>query len=252
MLDFGNIIELAKLLEAIPPSAIADEGEDGGKRKLPNTDDATASYLLEGLLQGNSHSPSWQSEFNSYCGKSEQSGLAVSSGQNDDDVLLNELIAASSDEVLNSLIRKYGRDSTIGARILEFWNGPSQPEEEESIEELIKKPNESFYQLLAKHIDEKGFKSDADFYNSINFSRQLFSRLRNPEYILRKRNVYWLTAGLKLDYDDTKKLLAAQGYCFSKASRLDTIVSYVIKKPYDLDVLNETLIYFDEKPIGCE
>lgn len=56
---------------------------------------------------------------------------------------------------------------------------------------------------------------------------------------------------LELDLKETKDLIARAGYALSRCSKFDIIIEYFItRKEYDIDLINETLFYFDQPLLG--
>lgn len=248
MLDLKLIDQLSILLKDIPRSRESDE------RSLMAVNQKRALVLLEGLFAGKSHMAEWRHNFKDFCNIRDICGSAVKEDAETDENLLNILLEACDAEILEALVILYGKESKIGKRIKEFYQKKSSNTSElkTEIENGLKENHRSFYQLLVEKISEKGYSSDAEYYKEIHFSRQLFSKLRKPDYTLSKNNVLWLSAGLGLDYWETVQLLAAAGYTFRRDSRRDTIISYVIKNgEYTLDSLNEMLCFFGAEPIGC-
>jgi hypothetical protein len=112
-----------------------------------------------------------------------------------------------------------------------------------------KKPTlqEKLFQL----IDEKGV-TDADVYKKAGLDRKHFSKIRSKsDYRPRKNTILALALGLELNEDDTEELLESAGYSLSHSDTNDLIFKFFInKKIYDIDAVNEYLVYFSLKPIG--
>lgn len=112
-----------------------------------------------------------------------------------------------------------------------------------------KKPTlqEKLFQL----IDEKGG-TDADVYKKAGLDRKHFSKIRSKsDYRPKKNTILALALGLELDEDDTEELLESAGYSLSHSDTNDLIFKFFInKKIYDIDAVNEYLVYFSLKPIG--
>ncbi|MFG6331431.1 MAG: hypothetical protein K1W28_06320 [Lachnospiraceae bacterium] len=248
MLDFETVDRLSRLLKKLPPSGEPVETAPLAIRQ------GRALGLVEALIAGRSGTAAWQREFSDFCGLQAAQGVYIKENSGTDEELLRVLLDACGEEVLEALLLRYGSRSRIGRRIEELRGKAAQASQEvtEGIRSELKENHRSFYQLLAEKIDRKGYRSDAEYYERIHFSRQLFSKLRKPDYTLSKNNVLWLTAGLGLDYAETMQLMEAAGYTFRRTSRRDTIISYVIRHgEYTLDSLNEMLCFFGEKTLGC-
>ena len=258
MMDFMGIYRLNELLKQLPKEDNSETGDGGETAK-------EASLLIEGLVRGDSHKAEWKQRYSRFHGFWKVRGAFAKEDEDSDETLLREILSVCSEEAREQLIVQYGKDSKIGLLIVEMQEEKEKETEKKrekngrnkqtaAADDLKKKLNEkqnSFYQLLGERIDARGYKSDSEFYNSINFPRQLFSKLRRPDYTLHKDNVFWLLAGLRVDYWEAVQLLGAAGYSFRKNIRRDVIIAYVMKNgDYTLDSLNEMLFFFGEKPLG--
>ena len=81
----------------------------------------------------------------------------------------------------------------------------------------------SFQQLLFSFID-----------------RRLFSKVRcNENYNLSKENILRLCVSLRLNLEDTSKLLSSAGYSLSTNNDFDLVIRYCIDHNiYDIDEIN--------------
>lgn len=179
-------------------------------------------------------------------------------GKKIDDIQLAEsILEHCSEENLDEMIAEYGEESAIGQLIrrrraekyqrslLDNIN-VIEDKIEESLIHSIKTGN-PFYETVCRYIDEKGYKSDADFYNSIGMPRQLFARIRNSEANLSKKTVLWIIIGLKLNYSEARELLLLSGYSLKKNDKKDVIISYILRHTqYSLFKVNEILDHFGE------
>lgn len=230
MLDFYRILELDNLLRGFQDNNLLAVG------------------LIEDLLSGRRDTSDWQMIYRTLCDGSGDAGVALAEESIGDDMLLNQILEVCDPDMLASLAAKYGTSSRLGKLIAERC----QAEECTDIAQGLKKQRASFYQLLVKMIEKKGYRTDADYYNALCFSRQTFSRLRNPNYKLSRENALWLTLGLAPDYWEGTELLRAAGFSLRKSDRREYIILYVMRNgPYTLQELNEMLVYFEEEPIGC-
>ena len=109
----------------------------------------------------------------------------------------------------------------------------------------------SFQQLLFSFIDRSG-KSDSDIYNYVGIDRRLFSKVRcNENYNLSKENVLRLCVSLRLNLEDTSKLLSSAGYSLSTNNDFDLVIRYCIDHNiYDIDEINDYL-YDLTKTVLC-
>lgn len=211
--------------------------------------------LIKALLAGERTSPEWE-KLQKYIISQDELPIAaaVSGASVDENILLEKLLEMCNEQALDQLVLEYGEDSPLGRRIANHRKQSSLSDKQLKSEIALfdQEKERSFYKLLCDEIKKQGYQSEAEFYNSIQFSRKIFSKIRTQEdYTLSKDNVLWLTAGLGLDYWSTLRLLRAQGYSFRPRSRRDTIITYVLKNGhYTLDELNEMLFFFGEKTLG--
>lgn len=128
----------------------------------------------------------------------------------------------------------------------------NEPEESSVFAENIDMDlDESFSEMLLRKIDESGMK-DSECYKRANVSKQVFSNIRSGDgYVPSKTTALAFAIALRMDLEETKKLLERAGYALSHSYRLDVIVEYFIKKGiYDLDEINAALYEFDQKLLG--
>lgn len=103
---------------------------------------------------------------------------------------------------------------------------------------LSQNKTKSFRELLFSFIDKSGLK-DSDVYRKAGIDRRLFSKVRcNENYVLCKENILKLCVSLRLNLDDTSKLLESAGYFLSTTNNYDLILRYcIINKIYDIDTV---------------
>ena len=103
--------------------------------------------------------------------------------------------------------------------------------------------------MLFRIIDDKGLK-DSECYKKANIDRKLFSKLRNNEYRPSKSTVILLALALELPLRETKSLLKKAGFALSDSNMSDMIVKYYIsKKNYNISLIDETLLQYDQKTL---
>ena len=175
---------------------------------------------------------------------------------------VEDILNRCSDDVLNQLMDQYGEESEFGQLIRKMRAKQSHKkilidgkQVKQNIEGIMEASNgrrsNPFYEAVCQYIDKKGYKSDADFYNSIFMPRQLFARLRDPDASLSKKTVLWIIIGLKLSFDEAEKLLSLAGFSFRKNVKQDIVLSYILRNTaYDLFFVNEILDYFDCETFG--
>ena len=103
---------------------------------------------------------------------------------------------------------------------------------------LSQNKTKNFRELLFSFIDRSGLK-DSDVYRKAGIDRRLFSKVRcNENYVLCKENILKLCVSLRLNLDDTSKLLESAGYSLSTTNNYDLILRYcIMNKIYDMDTV---------------
>lgn len=119
------------------------------------------------------------------------------------------------------------------------------------MEDAIGHLDESFSTTLLRLIDQSGEK-DSVIYKRANVDRRLFSKIRSAEnYRPSKNTVLAFAIALHLSLKQTDDLLRRAGYTLSHALKFDVIVEYyIITKNYNIDELNEVLLYYDQSLVG--
>lgn len=177
------------------------------------------------------------------------------SSEMSDSELLLAVLKNCDEEVLLGLEKEFGKKSKISEiireKILHISGSKSENTEEAitTLESMLKeseKANNKLYSLICQYMGERGFESDADFYNSISMSRQNFARIRNKSANIGKETVLWIICGLGLNYLQAYQVLSAAGYAFKSSDKRDVIISYIAKNidGYNLDLVNDVLYHF--------
>lgn len=173
--------------------------------------------------------------------------------------MLDAVLEYCNEDILDELINTYGEESEIGQyirrkRAFDYTKVSCELNTiERPLEAHLRDAQHGgnpFYEAICKHLDRLGYKSDADFYNSISMPRQQFSRLRDVNSTLSKKTVLWIIVGLKLDYVQARDMLQKGGYTFRKNDMRDVILTYIFRNTtYDLDTVNLILDHFGIEPL---
>ena len=119
------------------------------------------------------------------------------------------------------------------------------------LELLGKHKSETFSEMLLRLIDKSGEKNST-IYSRANIDRRHFSKIANHEnYKPTKQTVLAFAIALKLDFDETQKLLAAAGYILNKSILSDLIVSFFIEyKIFNVNLVNQALYKYNQPLLG--
>lgn len=110
---------------------------------------------------------------------------------------------------------------------------------------------ETFSEMLLRLIDESGEKNSV-VYARANIDRRHFSKIINhKDYQPSKQTALAFAVALKLNFEQTQKLLAAAGYTLSNVNLSDVIISFFIEyKIFDVDLVNQSLYKYKLPLLG--
>lgn len=122
---------------------------------------------------------------------------------------------------------------------------------EASLDDLLNQVDESFAEMLARKIEERGM-SNAECYNKANATKSVFSKIKNnPEYKPTKPTVAGFVLALGLSLDEAREMLSKAGYSLSRSNKFDIILEWFItNKIYNIFDINEVLLEYDQQLIG--
>jgi len=94
--------------------------------------------------------------------------------------------------------------------------------------------------------------STKDLYERAYIDRRLFHKIiKNRKYHPSKKTVFALCLAFELDYLESTELMGLASYSFASNSRADMIFRYfLIKRIYDIDMINSVLYQFKCPCIG--
>ena len=114
---------------------------------------------------------------------------------------------------------------------------------ERELDRFIKQAlsKQSFSDLVVEYMIKKEM-TPKEVYTNANLSRQDFSRITSPGKGVKRPTVFSVAIGLRLNWEDTERLLNSAGYAFRSSSLFDLIIKFcIINKQYEVETINELL-----------
>ena len=120
-----------------------------------------------------------------------------------------------------------------------------------SLDDMLKKMDKSFAEMLFYYIDLKGI-TDVQCYKKANVDKKTFSKIKcKKDYKPSKQTALSFAIALELDLEETSRLLQTVGMTLSNSNKFDIIVRYfIINGKYNIYEINETLFKFDQMLLG--
>ena len=128
----------------------------------------------------------------------------------------------------------------------------SQRKCKKTLEEMLGDMDKGFAETLFCFIDGKGM-SDVECYKRANVDKKTFSKIKcNKEYKPSKKTVVSFAIALRLDIEETQRLLNTVGMSLSRSNKFDVIIEYFITTGNYNNIfdVNETLYKFDQPTLG--
>ena len=126
------------------------------------------------------------------------------------------------------------------------------PSDEASLEDMLRKMDKGFAETLFDFIDAKGM-TDVECYKRANVDKKTFSKIKcNKNYKPSKVTAVSFAIALRLNLEETDRLLRTVGMSLSHSSKFDVIIEYFIKTGNYENIfdVNETLYQFDQVTLG--
>ena len=123
---------------------------------------------------------------------------------------------------------------------------------EASLEDMLRQMDKGFAETLFDYIDAKGM-TDVECYKRANVDKKTFSKIKcNKNYKPSKVTAVSFAIALRLNLEETDRLLRTVGMSLSHSSKFDVIIEYFIKTGNYENIfdVNETLYQFDQVTLG--
>jgi len=125
-------------------------------------------------------------------------------------------------------------------------------EKSASLDEMLKNLDKGFADTLFDLIDEKGM-TDVECYKRANVDKKTFSKIKcNKDYRPSKVTAVSFAIALRLNIDETNRLLNTVGLSLSHSNKFDVIIEYFITTGNYESIfdVNEVLYKFDQITLG--
>jgi O-acetyl-ADP-ribose deacetylase (regulator of RNase III) len=121
-----------------------------------------------------------------------------------------------------------------------------------SLEDMLKELDKGFAATLFELIDSRGM-TDVECYKRANVDKKTFSKIKcNKNYKPSKITAVSFAIALRLDMEETKRLLGTVGFTLSRSSVFDVIIEYFVTTGNYESIfdVNDTLYQFDQETLG--
>ncbi len=140
----------------------------------------------------------------------------------------------------NDIVEKINNDVSESQVIEDINNLLTDIDETRTFSSMV------LYYMRTKRLSTK------DLYERAYIDRRLFHKIiKNRKYHPSKKTVFALCIAFELDYFESTEFMGLASYSFATNSRADMILRYfLIKRIYDIDMINSVLYQFKCPCIG--
>lgn len=117
---------------------------------------------------------------------------------------------------------------------------------------MLRELDKGFAATLFELIDSRGM-TDVECYKKANVDKKTFSKIKcNKSYKPSKITAVSFAIALRLDMEETKRLLGTVGFTLSRSSVFDVIIEYFVTTGNYESIfdVNDTLYQFDQETLG--
>ena len=146
------------------------------------------------------------------------------------------------------------REEAFKRERMPFCKAPSSEELDDFMSKVRKNAKkegaETFPELVNRFMREKGLTPQKVYVNA-KLSRQDFSRVTKRGNGVTRSTVYSVAVGLKLDWEETIRLLNSAGIAFDVNSDFDLVLMFCIRRRiYDIIMINLLLDYKNQRTLA--